>query len=183
MQIFGIIQGGSDAELRRASATAITALPFDGFAIGGVAVGEATEDMRRTVKATAPLLPEDRPRYLMGVGTPADIAHAVSCGIDLFDCVLPTRDARHGRVYRWRDRAAFPDGAWYETLNIGNAQYQEEDQPIDPACACPTCRTVSLAYLRHLRTIDEPLGSRLATLHNLAFYFDLMRMLRERIHG
>lgn len=181
MQLFGIVQGGSNGDARRAHAAAITALPFDGYAIGGVAVGEPTAAMRATVECTAPLLPTDRPRYLMGVGTPADIVHAVSCGVDLFDCVLPTRDARHGRVYRWTDRTAFPHGAWYETINIHNAAFRHLDAPIDAHCACLACRTTTLAYLRHLMAIREPLGGRLLTLHNLTFYLGVLRLLRDRI--
>ncbi|MBI4434175.1 tRNA guanosine(34) transglycosylase Tgt [Candidatus Uhrbacteria bacterium] len=181
MLLFGIVQGGSHVDTRRAHAAAITALPFDGYAIGGVAVGEPTPAMRVTVECTVPLLPQDRPRYLMGVGTPADIVHAVQCGVDLFDCVLPTRDARHGRVYRWTDRREFPDGHWYETINIHNATYRDQDAPIDPLCPCVACRTTSLAYLRHLMAIREPLGGRLLTLHNLTFYLGLLQTLRECI--
>ncbi|MFH1098414.1 MAG: tRNA guanosine(34) transglycosylase Tgt [Candidatus Uhrbacteria bacterium] len=179
--LFGIVQGGADAALRAESAAMISALPFDGLAIGGVAVGEEKSVMRAVVEVSTPLLPDDRPRYLMGVGTPDDIAHAVAQGIDLFDCVLPTRDARHGRVYRWTDRTAFPVGNWYETINIGNERWRTIDEPIDKNCRCPTCQMASLAYLRHLCAIGEPLGSRFLTLHNLFFYFDFMRAFRGRI--
>jgi len=192
MRIFGIVQGGADAALRCAHAAAITALPFDGFAIGGVAVGESREEMRRAVEVTVPFLPEDRPRYLMGVGAPDDIVHAVRCGIDMFDCVLPTRDARHGRLYRRISDS--PDASvgagrfqisnsapWYETINIRNERWKGIDEPIDPTCACLTCRNHTLAYLRHLAAIGEPLGQRLATVHNLTFYLGCMRELRAQI--
>lgn len=184
MAMFGIVQGGSDPELRRESAAAITALPFDGFAIGGVAVGEAKSEMRTAVELAAPLLPADRPRYLMGVGTPDDIVHAVCQGVDMFDCVLPTRDARHGRIYRRIPNVEFRMSnvdPWYEAINVGNEKWKDVDEPIDPTCTCPTCKHHTLAYLRHLHAIGEPLGARLATLHNLAFYLGLMVKLREHI--
>lgn len=191
--LFGIIQGGSDMALRRESAAAITALPFDGFAIGGVAVGETKADIRSTIERTAPLLPADRTRYLMGLGTPDDLCHAVAHGVDLFDCVLPTRDARHGRVYRWVDREAFvavwprsyenPE-QWYTREVIAGARFRTTDAPIDPGCACPACATgLSCAYLRHLFAIGEPLGQRLLTLHNLTFYLDCVTMMRTRIES
>lgn len=182
--LFGIVQGGSDIELRRMSAAAITTLPFDGFAIGGVAVGEENTTTRATVAMSVPLLPEDRPRYLMGLGTPDDLVHAVRNGVDLFDCVLPTRDARHGRMYRRIPNDEFRmtnSDPWYETMNIGNERWKGVDEPIDPACPCPACRHHSLAYLRHLHAIAEPLGARLLTLHNLTFYLDLMRQLRAMV--
>lgn len=187
MRIFGIIQGGSDAALRRESAAVITALPFDGFAIGGVAVGEEKVAVRHAVELTAPLLPEDHPRYLMGLGTPADIVHAVRNGVDLFDCVLPTRGARHHHVYRWRDRGAAlltneqSEGEWYEEFTMTNERWKTADVPIDPTCPCLACQTTTLAYLRHLAVIDEALGSRLLSLHNLTFYLEVMRTLREQI--
>lgn len=191
--LFGIIQGGSVPELRQQSAVAITRLPFDGFAIGGVAVGEERAAVRETVARSVPLLPDDRPRYLMGLGTPDDIVHAVQHGIDLFDCVLPTRDARHGRVYRRVKREAVSSqlqaasvgdsDSWYEALNIGNERWRDDDRPIDPTCPCPACGHHSLAYLRHLHTIGEPLGQRLLTLHNLTFYLSLMRQFRGAIMG
>lgn len=182
--LFGITQGGSVPELRQQSAAAITRLPFDGFAIGGVAVGEDRATVRETVALSVPLLPEDRPRYLMGLGTPDDLVHAVHCGVDLFDCVLPTRDARHGRVYRKMQNAECRrqnNDPWYETVNIGNEQWKDIDRPIDPDCPCPACRHHTLSYLRHLHAIGEPLGQRLLTLHNLTFYLDLMRELRREV--
>jgi len=187
MLLFGIVQGGADPNERRASAAAITALPFDGFAIGGVAVGESKDAVRRAVEIAAPLLPEDHPRYLMGIGTPDDLVHAVRNGCDFFDCVLPTRGARHGRVYRWRNRDAtlLQDQAvpWWEEFSITNERYKTMDIPIDPQCSCLACATVSLAYLRHLAMINEALGARLLSIHNLTFYLDLMRRLRTHIAG
>ncbi|MDO8425305.1 MAG: tRNA guanosine(34) transglycosylase Tgt [bacterium] len=185
-KLFGIVQGGSDEVLRRRSAEDLVALDFDGYAIGGVAVGEEQSKIREAIAMTAPLLPTDKPRYLMGLGTPSDIVHAVRCGVDMFDCVLPTRDARHGRTYAWVDRSAHlldartsMDDAWYTRFAIGRAEFRASDEPIDAACPCPTCRTFDRAYLRHLFAIGEPLGARLLTLHNLTFYFELMRRLRE----
>ncbi|MBI4449556.1 tRNA guanosine(34) transglycosylase Tgt [Candidatus Uhrbacteria bacterium] len=185
MMLFGIVQGGSDPTLRQESAAAITALPFDGFAIGGVAVGESKEAVRRAVEIAAPLLPEDHPRYLMGIGTPDDLVHAVRNGCDFFDCVLPTRGARHGRVYRWRNRDVSllhdQTAPWWEEFSITNERYKTMDVPIDPQCSCLACTTTSLSYLRHLAVIQEALGQRLLSIHNLTFYLDLMRRLREDI--
>lgn len=178
--LFGIVQGGSDAALRAESARALTALGFDGYAIGGVAVGEDRDRIRAAVACTAPLLPADAPRYLMGLGTPDDLAHAVACGVDMFDCVLPTRDARHGRAYRWLDRTRRAQ-PWYERFHVGRAASRTDDGPLDPSCACPACAQCSLAYLRHLFAIGEPLAGRLLTLHNLTFYLELLRALRPPI--
>lgn len=168
--VFGIVQGGVHDDLRRVSAECIASLPFDGFAIGGVSVGEPTEMQRPVVELTAPLLPEDRPRYLMGVGTPQDILHAVKCGVDLFDCVLPTRMARHHVLYTLQGR-----------VNILNSRWQDEGGPPDPESVFPWTERYSAAYLRHLFLANEPLGARLATLHNLAFYARLMEEAREAI--
>lgn len=168
--VFGIVQGGVHDDLRKTSAGCITSLPFDGFAIGGVSVGEPTEMQRPVVELTAPLLPEDKPRYLMGVGTPRDILHAVKCGVDLFDCVLPTRMARHHALYTLQGR-----------INILNSRWQDVDGPPDPASVFPWTERYSAAYLRHLFLANEPLGARLATLHNLAFYARLMGEAREAI--
>ncbi|MFH1430285.1 MAG: tRNA guanosine(34) transglycosylase Tgt [Candidatus Uhrbacteria bacterium] len=180
-KLFGIVQGGSDEALRRESAQALTGMPFDGYAIGGVAVGEEQARIREAIAMTAPLLPEDKPRYLMGLGTPADIVHAVRHGVDMFDCVLPTRDARHGRVYVWTHRGEFPDGEWYERFDIDRAAHRDMDSPLDEACPCPACRTFSRAYLRHLHHIGEPLAQRLLTIHNLTFYLELMQVIRASI--
>jgi queuine tRNA-ribosyltransferase len=167
---FGILQGGTSRELRARSAELTLAVGFEGYAIGGLSVGEPNEEMYGVVEATAPLLPEDRPRYLMGVGTPIDIVEAVARGIDMFDCVLPTRNARNGQLFT-------SEG----TLNIKNARYAEDDGPPDPACNCPVCRRYSRAYLRHLFLAGEITGSALNTLHNLYFYLDTMRRIRESV--
>lgn len=168
--IFGIVQGGVHEDLRKESAETITALPFDGFAIGGVSVGESTELQYPVVKFTAPLLPKDKARYLMGVGHPQDILHAVSCGIDLFDCVLPTRMARHHSLYTLQGR-----------VNILNNKWAEHNGPVDEQSIFPKTSRYSAAYLRHLFKANEPLGARLATLHNLAFYARLMQDIRDAI--
>ena len=167
---FGIVQGGMHADLRRESAEAIAAVGFEGVACGGVSVGEPKEEMRAVVEATGPLLPAERPRYLMGVGHPADILHAVASGFDLFDCVLPTRAARHGLAYT-------SEG----TVVIKQARFRSDEAPLDPACACPTCRTASRAYLRHLFTLGEPTAATLLTVHNLEAVLDLMRGIREAL--
>ena len=168
--LFGIVQGGMFPGLRERSAAAIAALPFDGIACGGLSVGEPKEEMRAMVAHTGPLLPEGRPRYLMGVGRPDDLLHAVAQGFDMFDCVLPTRAARHGLLYTSRG-----------TLAIKHARYREDDAPPDPACGCPTCRRHSRAYLRHLTMAGEPSAATLMTVHNLTAILDLMRGIREAL--
>jgi queuine tRNA-ribosyltransferase len=168
--VFGIVQGGVHDDLRKESAATISSLDFAGFAIGGVSVGEPTELQYPVVAHTAPLLPPHKARYLMGVGHPKDILHAVSCGIDLFDCVLPTRMGRHGALYTLRGRA-----------NVSGQQWAEHDGPVDPESVFPETERYSAAYLRHLLKTGEPLGARLASLHNLAFYARLMRETREAI--
>jgi len=167
---FGIVQGGVDAGLRAESAAATMAIGFDGYAIGGLSVGEPIPTMYDVVAATAPALPEDRPRYLMGTGTPEDLVECVARGIDLFDCVLPTRNARNGQLFT-------SDGR----IIIKNAQYAEDDRPPDPACRCYTCSRFSRAYLRHLFMAREMTAATLNTLHNLHFYLDTMRRIREAI--
>ena len=167
---FGIVQGGVDVDLRAKSAELTVELGFEGYALGGLSVGEPNEEMYRVVAATAPRLPDGAPRYLMGVGTPLDIIESVSRGIDLFDCVLPTRNARNGQLFT----AAGP-------LNIKNARYAEDDRPIDESCRCYTCRHFSRAYLRHLFQAGEMTASTLNTLHNLSFYLDTMERIREAI--
>ena len=167
---FGIVQGGMFPDLRRESAEAVAAEGFEGVACGGVSVGEPKEEMRAMVEATGPLLPPERPRYLMGVGHPLDILHAVANGFDLFDCVLPTRAARHGLAYT-------SEG----TVVIKQARYRSDASPLDPACACPTCRSASRAYLRHLFTLGEPTAATLLTVHNLRAILDLMRGIREAL--
>ena len=168
--MFGIVQGGMHPDLRRRSAEEICSLPFPGFAIGGVSVGEGKELQREMVALTAPLLPAAGPRYLMGVGTPEDILFAVSCGVDLFDCVLPTRNARNGML--------FTSGG---PLVVKQARYADDPLPPDERCGCPTCRSFSRAYLRHLYLQGEILSSMLLTVHNLHFYARWMERIRRGI--
>ena len=167
---FGIIQGGTYQNLRAESAGRTIDVGFEGYAIGGLSVGEPAEQMYEVAAATAAILPDDQPRYLMGTGMPDDLVESVYRGIDMFDCVLPTRNARNGQLF-------VPTGV----LNIKNARYAEDDQPIDPACSCPTCRRYSRAYLRHLFMAGEITSAALNTLHNLHFYLDTMRRIREAI--
>ena len=170
--LFGIVQGGTYAPLRERSATRLREIGFDGYAIGGLAVGEPFDDRLRMLDATVPLLPDDRIRYLMGVGTPEDIVESVRRGIDLFDCVLPTRNARNGYLF-----------APWGVVKIRNRRYRDDERPIDPGCACHTCRHYSRAYLHHLDRCREILGSRLNTVHNLHFYQRLMADIRAAIAG
>jgi queuine tRNA-ribosyltransferase len=167
---FGIVQGGVFADLRAKSAELTVSIGFDGYAIGGLSVGEPNETMYQVVEATTPRLPIDQPRYLMGVGTPIDLVECVARGVDMFDCVLPTRNARNGQLFT-------SEGP----LNIKNAQFSEDDRPADPSCHCYTCRTFSRAYLCHLFRAGEMTGGTLNTLHNLSFYLDTMRRIREAI--
>ncbi len=167
---FGIVQGGTSPDLRALSAERTVSVGFEGYAIGGLSVGESADEMYRTVEITAPLLPAEQPRYLMGVGTPLDLVECVARGIDMFDCVMPTRNARNGQLFT-------SEGI----LNIKNARYAEDDQPADRACPCYTCRTVSRAYLRHLFLSGEIISSTLNTLHNLYFYLDTMKGIRDAI--
>lgn len=167
---FGIVQGGTSPHLRTQSAERTMEIGFEGYAIGGLSVGETPEATYRTVELIAPLLPDDQPRYLMGVGTPVDIVECVAHGIDMFDCVLPTRNARNGQLFT-------SEGV----LNIKNARYTADDRPVDPACGCYGCRHFSRAYLRHLFLAGEMVGSALNTLHNLYFYLDTMRGIRDAI--
>ncbi|MBM3572403.1 MAG: tRNA guanosine(34) transglycosylase Tgt [Alphaproteobacteria bacterium] len=168
--LFGIVQGGIHPELRAESATALMDIGFDGYAVGGLAVGEGQELMLRTLDVTVPGLPVDRPRYLMGVGTPADLVGAVRRGIDMFDCVLPTRSGRTAQAFTRRG-----------TVNMRNARHAEDPRPLDDACACPVCRGYSRAYLHHLTKADEMLGPMLLTQHNLTFFQDVMAGLRDAI--
>ena len=168
---FGIVQGSTYPELRRRSAAEITALDFDGYAIGGVSVGEPEEEMYRAIEAAEPCLPEDAARYLMGVGTPRQIVEDVARGIDMFDCVLPTRMGRHGSAYTGRG----------ELLPVKAGRYANDFSPLDPNCSCYTCRNFSRAYLRHLLNVGEILGMRLVTLHNLHYYLNLMRNIRTAL--
>ena len=168
--LFGIVQGGTYHDLRKCSVEEVASLDFDGIAIGGVAVGESKPEMLDTMRFTAPLLPVDRPRYLMGVGTPVDLLDGVEAGIDMFDCVMPTRNARNGSLFTSRGKVA-----------IKNAKYADDEAPLDANCSCLTCRTVSRAYLRHLYVNGEIAASVYNTIHNLAFYLDLMRGIRQAI--
>ena len=167
---FGIVQGGTSADLRRQSAELTVAIGFEGYAIGGLSVGESPDEMYKAIEVTTPLLPVAQPRYLMGVGTPLDLVESVARGVDMFDCVLPTRNARNGHLFT-------SEGA----VRIKNAQYADDDRPLDPACGCYTCRTHSRAYLRHLFLAGEIGASTLNTLHNLYFYLDTMKRIRDAI--
>ena len=168
--LFGIVQGGVYENLRNESLAALIHIGFDGYAIGGLSVGETKEEMMRVLAHTAPRLPEDKPRYLMGVGTPDDIVRAVRAGIDMFDCVLPTRNARNGWVYTSAG-----------IIKLRNARYRDDLAALDPECPCYTCRNFTRAYLHHLQRVNEILGARLNTLHNLHYYQALMRALRASI--
>ncbi len=181
-KLWGIVQGASFPDLREQSAKDMVALGFEGFAIGGVAVGEPHEEMMKAVKAVIPHLPETAPKHLLGVGTPFDIVQAVAQGCDTFDCVIPTREARHGRLYvsgQWAVDSGQKDG--YSTINITLEQYKEDFTPVDYACDCYLCLNHTKAYLRHLFATGEPLAIRLATMHNLKFYLNLMTKIRTAI--
>ena len=168
--LFGINQGATYADLRIWHMQQIAKIDCDGFAIGGLAVGEPTEVMYEIIDAVEPYMPADKPRYLMGVGTPSNIIEGVARGVDFFDCVMPARNARHGKLFTWSG-----------TLNIKNAKYKLDESPIDPACDCPVCRNFSRAYLRHLFTAEEMLAMRLAVMHNLYFYNKLTQRIRESL--
>ncbi|MBP5702783.1 MAG: tRNA guanosine(34) transglycosylase Tgt [Lachnospiraceae bacterium] len=168
--LFGINQGAVYNDIRIENAKRISELDLPGYAIGGLAVGESHEEMYDVLDNTAPILPEDKPRYLMGVGTPANILEAVDRGIDMFDCVYPSRNGRHGHLYTHHGK-----------ININNAKYAEDDRPIEEGCGCPACRRYSRAYIRHLHKAGEMLGLRLCVLHNLYFYNHLMEEIRDAI--
>ncbi len=168
--LFGIVQGGMYADLRKHSSEALVDIGFDGYALGGLSVGETKPMMYEMIEASVPVLPEDRPRYLMGVGTPEDLVEGVDRGIDMFDCVMPTRNARNGTFFTASGKVV-----------IRNAQYERDEQPIDPECRCSTCRSFTRAYLRHLFNAGEVLALRLGTIHNLFFYLELMRNVRASI--
>jgi queuine tRNA-ribosyltransferase len=165
--LFGIVQGGVDVDLRRRSAEALVDLDLPGYAVGGLAVGEGQELMLATLEATLPFLPQDKPRYLMGVGTPSDLIEAVARGIDMFDCVMPTRAGRHGLAYTWGGK-----------VNLKNARHAEDQAPLDPTSRCPAAREYSRAYLHHLIKSEEYLGSMLLSWANTWFYQDLMAAMR-----
>lgn len=170
--IFGIVQGSISPSLREKSAKSLVELGFDGYAIGGLAVGEPKKEMFSVLRETLKFLPEERPRYLMGVGKPEDIFQAVKLGVDMFDCVLPTRNARHGGIFL--ELEVLKTKVKYQTSSIKKEQYRADLKPVDPNCSCFTCRNYSRAYLRHLFRVNEMLGARLASIHNLAFYLNLM---------
>ena len=170
--LFGINQGGTYPDLRIRHMEEIAQLELPGYAIGGLAVGESTETMYEIIDAVEPHMPQDKPRYLMGVGTPSNIIEAAARGVDFFDCVMPARNARHGRLFTW-------SGA----INLKNAKYELDTQPIDPQCDCPVCRRYSRAYLRHLFKAEEMLAMRLSVMHNLYFYNTLMARIRAAIDG
>jgi queuine tRNA-ribosyltransferase len=170
--LFGIIQGGMYEELRDVSLAGLTEIDFDGFAIGGLSVGEPKEDMLRILAHTAPKMPQHKPRYLMGVGTPEDLVAAVAQGIDMFDCVMPTRNARNGWLF-----------TQYGDVKIKNTRYKTDTQPLDADCTCYTCQNFSRAYLHHLHRVGEILGARLNTIHNLHYYQVLMASMRSAIEA
>jgi queuine tRNA-ribosyltransferase len=170
--LFGIVQGGTHLDLRLESATTLCGIGFDGYAVGGLAVGEPAEDRNAVLDALVPHLPADRPRYLMGVGTPSDIVEAVLRGVDMFDCVMPTRNARNGHLFT-------SEGV----VKIRNAAHQHDTGPLDPACDCYTCRNYSRSYLRHLDRCNEILGARLNSIHNLHYYLHLLRRIRAAIEA
>ena len=170
--LFGINQGSTYEDLRIKHMQEIAALDLDGYAIGGLAVGEETEDMYRIIDVVEPYMPKDKPRYLMGVGTPCNILEAVHRGVDFFDCVMPSRNARHGNLFTWHGK-----------MNIMNEKYARDSRPIDENCGCPACRNHSRAYIRHLIKAKETLGMRLCVLHNLYFYNELMQKIRDALDG
>ena len=170
--LFGIGQGGTYEDLRIDHMKRIAEMDLDGYAIGGLAVGEATEDMYRIIDVVEPHMPKHKPRYLMGVGTPCNILEAVHMGVDFFDCVMPSRNARHGNLFTWHGK-----------MNICNEKYAKDARPFDENCGCPACRNYSRSYVRHLIKAKEALGMRLAVLHNLYFYNELMQKIRDALDG
>ena len=170
--LFGINQGSTYADLRIRHMEQIRELDTDGYAIGGLAVGEETEEMYRIIEAVEPYMPKDKPRYLMGVGTPQNIVEGVHRGVDFFDCVMPSRNARHGNLFTWNGK-----------MNLLNEKYMNDPRPIDENCGCPACRHHSRAYIRHLIKAKEALGMRLAVIHNLYFYNELMQKIRDALDG
>ncbi len=197
--LFGIVQGSIYEDLRKECAKRLIEIGFDGYAIGGVAVGEPRKHLYEILDWVMPLLPEDKPRYLMGLGKPEEIVRAVEAGVDMFDCVIPTREGRHGRLFLWRrsskfqilnsksnhdekiinDQKGLIDDSFYKTINISNEEFREDFTPVDPNCDCYTCKNYSRAYLRHLLKTDEPLFLKLASMHNLHFYHQLLLFLKN----
>jgi len=191
--LFGIVQGGTYKDLREESAKQLLEIGFDGYAIGGVSVGEPSEKMFKVADWTIPFLPEDKPRYLMGVGKPEEIVGAVARGIDMFDCVIPTRNGRHGTVYKFKVKSEKlkvmdeklkvenNNSGFYEVLHITNEKFKTDKNPIDENCGCFACQNYSRAYLRHLFMAKELLALRLASIHNIYFYLELMRRIRNSV--
>ncbi|MBI2426992.1 MAG: tRNA guanosine(34) transglycosylase Tgt [Candidatus Kerfeldbacteria bacterium] len=183
-KVFSIVQGGIHRDMRQTSAKQITKIACDGYAIGGLAVGETEKDMYAMTKLTTALLPKNKPRYFMGGARPYQIVELVKRGVDMFDCVIPTRNARHGKLYVWKKKphtlSAF-GRTFFAEMNIRSATYAKDMRPVDASCACMTCTTFSRAYLRHLFAAEEPLALRLATIHNLAFYLELMSRIQKSI--
>jgi queuine tRNA-ribosyltransferase len=197
--LFGIVQGGMYPDLRRESAERLVEMDFEGYAIGGLAVGEPREVTREMIARSLEILPKDRPRYVMGVGYPDEIEEYARMGVDMMDCVLPTRAARHGLLFRAPEpgeELSLPqpgssaDSLETETasrtavrMNIKRVEYAEDQRPIDPACTCMVCRRYTRAYLRHLFVAKEPLGATLNSIHNLSFYLDIMARVRSELAG
>ncbi len=177
--IFGIIQGSVFKDLRLASIKKLLEIGFDGYAIGGVSVGEPKQLKKKILNWVLPFLPQDKPRYLMGIGRPEEIVEAVNSGIDMFDCAIPTREGRHGRLYVLKKNRQNLKSKFYQIIQITNQKYKNDFAPIDQYCSCLLCQSYSRAYLRHLFMINDPLGPRLATIHNLKFYLNLMSLLRK----
>ena len=181
------MQGGTYKDLRERSAKQLLKLDFDGYAIGGVSVGEPSEKMLRVIDWTAPFLPENKPRYLMGVGKPEEIVMSVARGIDMFDCVIPTRNTRHGTIYKFKAQSKKLKVSekcnknFYEILHLKNNKFKTDKKPIDKNCGCFTCQNYSRAYLRHLFVSNELLALRLASIHNVYFYLELMKRIRSAI--
>ena len=170
--LFGIVQGGMFTNLRQESLDALVAMDFPGYAVGGVSVGEPKDEMLDIMAHTPHRLPAHKPRYLMGVGTPEDLVEGVACGVDMFDCVMPSRNARHATLFTWKG-----------VMHVTNKCYETDSRPIDEECDCPVCRNFSRSYVRHLFKAGEMLGGRLAVMHNLYFYNTLMEKIRDAIDG
>lgn len=178
--LFGIVQGSTFNDLRKRSAEELMKIGFDGYAIGGVSVGEPREEKTKIIKMVAKILPQDKPIYVMGYGKPDEIVEAVRLGADMFDCVIPTREARHGRLYKLNSGKLSIKNNFYELVQITNSKHKMDKSPIDKNCSCYTCKNYSRAYINHLFNVKEPLAMRLATIHNLQFYLELMRKLQKR---
>lgn len=181
--LFGIQQGSTFPELRKKSSEDLLEIGFDGYAVGGLSFEEPRKESYALVETFCQTIPIDRARYFMGGGRPEEIVEYVRRGIDMFDCVLPTRNARHGQIYRFTNRAQIGLDSFYETIQITNERFKADFTPLDEHCGCLTCRRYTRAYLRHLFMVSEPLGPRLATLHNVYFYLELMRLIQEQVRA